>query len=79
MVLALWLTLLWAMHFRGGARREGRAKRGARFFHPLVQLALDQGAGVDPCTRGALDEFLARQCLLVVAPPPGGSLRVCPG
>ena len=48
---ALWLTLQWAMQLRGGARREGRAKRGARFFHPLVQLALDQGAGADPRTR----------------------------
>ena len=66
---ALWLTLLWAMQLRGGARRVGRAKRGARFFHPLVQLALDQGAGAGPRTRRALDEFLARQCLLVVAPP----------
>ena len=69
-VPALWLTLLWAMQLRGGARREGKAKRGARFLHPLVQLALDQGAGADPRTRRALDEFLARQCLLVVAPPP---------
>ena len=68
-VPALWLTLLWAMQLRGGARREGKAKRGARFLHPLVQLALDQGAGADPRTRGALDEFLARQCLLVVDPP----------
>ena len=66
---ALWLTLLWAMQLRGGTRRVERAKRGARFLHPLVQLALDQGAGADPRTRRALDEFLARQCLLVVASP----------
>ena len=39
-VPALWLTLLWAMQIRSGARRQGRAKRGARFLHPLVQLAL---------------------------------------
>ena len=70
-VPALWLTLLWAMQLRSGTRRQGRAKRGARFLHPLVQLALGQGDGADPRTRRALDEFLARQCLLVVAPPPG--------
>ena len=74
-VPALWLTLLWAMQLRGGTRRQGRAKRGARFLHPLVQLALGQGDGADPRTRRALDEFLARQCLLVVAPP-GRGLRV---
>ena len=68
-VPALWLTLLWAMQLKGGTRRQGRAKRGARFLHPLVQLALGQGDGADPRTRRALDEFLARQCLLVVAPP----------
>ena len=67
---AFWLTLLWAMQLRGGIRRTRRAKRGTRFLHPLVQLALGQGAGADPRTRRALDEFLARQCLLVVAPPP---------
>ena len=67
MVQALWLALLWAMQLRGGVRREGKAKRGARFLHPLVQLALGQGADADPRTRSALDEFLARQCLLVVA------------
>ena len=65
----LWLTLLWAMQLRGGARQQGRAKKGARFFHPLDQLALSQGSGADFHTRKALDEFLARQCLLVVAPP----------
>ena len=69
-VPALWLTLLWAMQLRSGTRRQGVAKRGARFFHPLVQLALGQGDGADPRTRKALDEFLARHCLLVVAPPP---------
>ena len=36
---ALWLTLLWAMQLRGGVRRRRRAKRGVRFFHPLIQLA----------------------------------------
>ena len=70
MAPALWLTLLWAMQLRGGARRTGRAKRGARFLHPLVQPALGQGAGVDRRTRKALDELLALQCMLVVAPPP---------
>ena len=69
-VPALWLTLLWAMQLRSGARRQGRAKKGARFFQPLVQLALSQGSGADPRMRKVLDEFLARQRLLVVAPPP---------
>ena len=69
-VPALWLTLLWAMQLRGGVRRARRAKRGTRFLHPLVQLALGQGAGADPRTRRALEEFLARRCMLVVAPPP---------
>jgi len=68
-VPALWLALLWAMQLRGGVRRRRRAKRGTRFLHPLVQLALDQGAQADPRTRKALDEFLARQCVLVIAPP----------
>ena len=78
-VPALWLTLLWAMQLRSGARRQGRAKQGARFLHPLVQLALGQGDGADPrTTKRTLDEVLARQCLLVVAPP-GGGLHVCPG
>ena len=58
------------MQLRSVDRRQGRAKRGARFLHPLVQLALGQGDGADPRMRRALDEFLARQCLLVVAPPP---------
>ena len=69
-VPALWLTLLWAVQLMGGTRRQARAKRGARFLHPLVQLALGQGDGANPRTRRALDEFLARQCLLAVAPPP---------
>ena len=68
-VPALWLTLMWAMQLRSGARRQGRAKKGARFLHPPVQLALSQRSDVDFRTRKALDEFLARQCLLVVAPP----------
>ena len=55
-VPALWLTLLWAMQLRSGVR-------------PLVQFARNQGNDADPRTRRALDEFLARQCLLVVAPP----------
>ena len=53
-VPALWLTLLLAMKLRGGTSRTGRAKRGARFLHPLVQLALGQGAGADPRTRRTL-------------------------
>ena len=69
-VPALWLTLLWAMQLRGGVRRRRRAKRRVRFFHPLIQLALNQGSDAGPRARGSLDEFLARQCLLVVAPPP---------
>ena len=69
-VPALWLVLLWAMQLRAGTRRRSRARRGTRFLHPLVQLALCQGAGAGLRTREALDEFLARQCLLVVSPPP---------
>ena len=67
---ALWLTLLWAMQLRAGVRRHRRAKRGVRFFHPLIQPPLSQGSDAGPRARGALDEFLARQCLLVVVPPP---------
>ena len=67
---ALWLTLLWAMQLRAGVRRHRRAKRGVRFHHPLIQFALSQGSAAGPRVRGALDEFLARQCLLLVAPPP---------
>ena len=70
-VPALWLTLLWAMQLKAGARRHRRAKKGARFLHPLIQLALNQGNDAGPRARRALDEFLARHCLLVVAPPPG--------
>ena len=69
-VPALWLTLLWAMQLRGGVRRRRRAKMGVRSLYPLIQLALGQGSDAGPRARGALDEFLARQCLLVVAPPP---------
>ena len=60
-VPALWLTLLRAMQLRGGVRRRGRATRGVRFLHPLVQLALNQGSDADPRAREALDELLARQ------------------
>ena len=69
-VPALWLTLLWAMQLRGGVRRRRRAQRGVRFLHPLVQMALAQGKEAPPSAGEALAEFLARQCLLVVAPPP---------
>ena len=69
-VPALWLTLLSAMKLRAGVRRHRRAKRGVRFLHSLIQLALNQGSDAGPPARRALGEFLARQCLLVVAPPP---------
>ena len=74
-VPALWLVLLWAMQLRAGVRRRSKARRGARFLHPLVQLALCQGAQAGPEACRALDEFLVRQCQLVVSPPP--RKRVC--
>ena len=78
LVPSLWLVLLWSMQLRAGTRRARRARRGTRFLHPLVQLALSRGCAADCRARGALDEFLARQCLLVVSPPPGG-VHVRPG
>ena len=79
-VPALWLTLLWAMQLRSGTRRQGRAKRGARFLHPLVQFALGQGV-VLTLARGEhwTSCWLANASSWWPPPPEEGGLHVRPG
>ncbi len=68
-VPAFWLVALWTMQLRGGERRVRRARRGVRFLHPRVQLALAGGPAAGEDAWSSLQEFLVSQCRLVVRQP----------